>query len=66
MKPEWFTSRHQIRPLWILFLLAVLIGQSTTAQGLFSQGATCGCPEVVLRDTVWVSDNLGEGVGTAT
>ena len=66
MQPEWFTSRHQIRPLWFLFLLAVMTWQSTNAQGLFSQSVTCGCPEVALRDTVWVSDNAGAGVGTAT
>lgn len=66
MKPEWFTSRHQIRPLWFLFLLAVMTWQSTNAQGLFSQSVTCGCPEVALRDTVWVSDNAGAGVGTET
>ena len=40
--------------------------QLLTAQELFSNGASCGCPEVSLRDTIWVSDNLGAGVGTNT
>ena len=29
-------------------------------------GAACGCPEIAARDTVWVTDNDGAGVGTAT
>ena len=33
--------------------------------GILSNGAACGCPEVAARDTVWVSDNDGNGVGTA-
>ena len=29
-------------------------------------GQACGCPEIGGRDTVWVSDNGGMGVGTVT
>ena len=29
-------------------------------------GEACGCPEVSSRDTVWISDNAGAGVGSAT
>ena len=29
-------------------------------------GSNCGCPDIASRDTVWVTDNNGAGVGTST
>ena len=66
MKPVRFFSWRQARVTWLVFLLAGMSWQPMAAQGLFDQGSACGCPEVVLRDTVWVSDNAGAGVGTET
>ena len=36
------------------------------SQSIFDAGSSCGCPDMTERDTVWVSDNGGAGVGTAT
>lgn len=36
------------------------------AQSMFDAGSSCGCPDMTERDTVWVTDNGGAGVGTAT
>jgi hypothetical protein len=47
------------------FAALVLICASVRAQSLPSGGA-CGCPDVAARDTVWVTDNSGAGVGSAT
>ena len=66
MKPVRFISWHEARVTWLVFLLAGMSWQPMAAQGLFDQGSACGCPEVALRDTVWVSDNAGAGVGTVT
>ena len=35
---------------------------SSLGQGLMT-GEVCGCPPVMNRDTVWVTDNNGAGVG---
>ena len=54
---------------WLLMtripLVALLFGVSgmTAAQDL-PLGEACGCLPLSERDTVWVSDNMGEGVGT--
>lgn len=45
-----------------VLLAGTVLGQS----GLFGNGTACGCPELTLRDTVWVTDNDGAGIGTAT
>ena len=66
MKPVRFYSWHEALATWLVFLLAGMSWQPMAAQGMFDQGSACGCPEVALRDTVWVSDNAGAGVGTVT
>ena len=56
------------RRLWHTACAAIfgVASLSTHAQtGILSNGSACGCPEVAARDTVWVSDNDGNGVGTA-
>lgn len=52
----------------LVLVLGVLLSStcSWAQTGLFSNGSACGCPSVALRDTVWVTDNNGSGVGTAT
>ena len=45
------------------------ISYCTLIAGLFAQqnqvfGQDCGCPVVTERDTVWVTDNEGAGVGS--
>jgi len=52
----------------LVFAFGVLLSStcSWAQTGLFSNGSACGCPSVALRDTVWVTDNNGSGVGTAT
>jgi hypothetical protein len=37
-----------------------------SGQGVLDAGSACGCPELSARDTVWVNDNSGSGVGTMT
>lgn len=52
---------------YVFALCALWFTSGTWAQtGLFSNGSACGCPSVALRDTVWVTDNNGSGVGTTT
>ena len=52
----------------LLAAFAVLAaGFASTAfsqTGLFSNGSGCGCMPLMERDTVWVTDNAGAGVGT--
>ena len=45
--------------------IIMMLGAQAAAQGVPSGGA-CGCPGIASRDTVWVSDNSGDGVGSAT
>jgi len=47
--------------VWMCFLPVTVAGQ-----GILDAGSDCGCPEVPLRDTVWVNDANGGGVGTTT
>ena len=49
-----------LRAFWAWALLG---SASVFAQGL-PAGEACGCPAVSSRDTVFVSDNNGAGVGT--
>ena len=49
-----------LRAFWAYALLG---SASVFAQGL-PAGEACGCPAVSSRDTVFVSDNNGAGVGT--
>ena len=52
---------------YVIALCALWSTAGSWAQtGLFSNGSACGCPSVALRDTVWVTDNNGVGVGTST
>lgn len=47
------------------FVAFVLLGATVSAQTM-PFGGDCGCPEVSVRDTVWVTDNVGAGVGSET
>ena len=47
--------------VWMCFLPVTVAGQD-----ILDAGSDCGCPEVPLRDTVWVNDANGGGVGTTT
>ena len=66
MKSDFITSRNHCLLTWFLFLPFLMAGIPASAQGIFNNGTPCGCPEVAARDTVWVTDNAGAGVGTAT
>ena len=41
-----------------------LLPTNGSGQGVLDAGMACGCPELSSRDTVWVDDNSGSGVGT--
>lgn len=48
-------------------LAFILLGVASTQSGIAQSplyGASCGCPDPMARDTVWVSDNEGAGVGS--
>ncbi|MDA0946588.1 MAG: hypothetical protein O2791_05995 [Bacteroidetes bacterium] len=51
----------------LLFVPLLCTAGAVTAQipSAF-QGSSCGCPDVSARDTVWVTDNAGAGIGTMT
>jgi hypothetical protein len=51
----------------LLFVLLLCSAEAVDAQipSAF-QGSSCGCPDVSSRDTVWVTDNAGAGIGTTT
>ena len=50
----------------ILFLVSFFWSAVQVQAQTFPAGELCGCPEVSQRDTVWVTDNDGAGVGSAT
>ena len=50
----------------ILFLASFFWSAVQVQAQTFPAGELCGCPEVSQRDTVWVTDNDGAGVGSAT
>ena len=43
-----------------------LMPTTGSGQGILDSGSACGCPDLSARDTIWVDDNSGSGVGTAT
>ena len=45
------------------WLVALLAHATAWGQGI-PFGEDCGCPQIAVRDTVWVSDNNGLGTGT--
>ena len=45
------------------WLVALLAHATAWGQGI-PFGEDCGCPQIGVRDTVWVSDNNGLGTGT--
>ena len=61
---------HNVPFLKVSILAAVagmfLMSTTGSGQGILDAGSACGCPEVSARDTVWVDDNSGNGVGTMT
>ena len=61
---------HYVHSLKISVLAAVvwmlLLPMPGSGQGILDAGMPCGCPELSARDTVWVDDNSGSGVGTTT
>ena len=61
---------HNVPSLKVSILAAVagmfLLSTTGSGQGILDAGSACGCPEVSARDTVWVDDNSGNGVGTMT
>jgi hypothetical protein len=44
----------------------LLMPTTSSGQSVLDAGSACGCPELSARDTVWVNDNSGSGVGTMT
>ena len=62
------SAPHYARQLLALisyFIVASCMEQ-VHAQGLLDLGAQCGCPEISARDTVFVNDQSGAGVGTVS
>ena len=61
---------HNVPSLKVSILAAVagvfLMPTIGSGQGVLDAGSACGCPELSARDTVWVDDNNGSGVGTMT
>ena len=57
-------KKHVIVPTLVGAFLTSFSGLAQT--GILSNGSLCGCPDVSARDTVWVTDNDGAGVGSAT
>ena len=57
-------KKHVIVPTLVGAFLTSFSGLAQT--GILSNGSLCGCPDVTARDTVWVTDNEGAGVGSAT
>jgi hypothetical protein len=59
---------HNVPSLKVSILAAVagvfLMPTIVSGQGVLDAGSACGCPELSARDTVWVDDNNGSGVGT--
>ena len=61
---------HNVPSLKVSILAAVagmfLMPTTSSGQSVLDAGIACGCPELSARDTVWVNDNSGSGVGTMT
>ena len=61
---------HYVPSLKVSVFAAVvrmlLLPMPGSGQGILDAGMPCGCPELSARDTVWVDDNSGSGVGTTT
>ena len=61
---------HNVPSLKVSILAFVagmfLMPTTGSGQGVLDAGSACGCPELSARDTVWVDDNSGSGVGTMT
>ena len=54
---------EQMKVLPSALLLALLAHASAWGQGI-PFGENCGCPQIEVRDTIWVSDNSGLGTGS--
>lgn len=61
---------HNVPSMKVSILAAVagmfLMPTTSSGQGVLDAGSACGCPDLSARDTVWVDDNSGSGVGTMT
>ena len=61
---------HNVPSMKVSILAAVagmfLMPTTSSGQSVLDAGIACGCPELSARDTVWVNDNSGSGVGTMT
>ncbi|MEC8662811.1 MAG: hypothetical protein VXY03_02945 [Bacteroidota bacterium] len=61
---------HNVPSLKVSILAFVagmfLMPTTGSGQGVLDAGSACGCPELSARDTVWIDDNSGSGVGTMT
>ena len=61
---------HNVPSMKVSILAAVagmfLMHTTSFGQSVLDAGSACGCPELSARDTVWVNDNSGSGVGTMT
>ena len=61
---------HNVPSMKVSILAAVagmlLMPTTSLGQSVLDAGSACGCPELSARDTVWVDDNSGSGVGTMT
>ena len=68
LQPSVMTHNVPSLKVSILAFVAGMFLMPTTGsgQGVLDAGSACGCPELSVRDTVWIDDNSGSGVGTMT